>query len=638
MQQGAPDPVGKRCVFVSYARVDRARAERLAKALGTAGFDVWWDAFIDGGAAFARKIETELERADAVVVLWSEAAAGSDWVRDEAGHARGVGKLVPISLDGSPPPIGFRQYHAVDFARWNGSAAAPEMAALAHAILALRENATVAPGPPPRVVPVSRRKLLVAGGGGALLLAGGGVAWHFLGRGERPARSIAVLPFRNLSGDPAQAYFSDGLAQEVRAMLSRNAQLRVAAPTSSAKARVEDGDVAQTASKLGVAWLLDGSVQRANNVVRVTADLIDAGTGFSRWSHSYDRTMTDIFAVQTEIAGIVASELVARVAVEPSRPGGTRDVAAYDAFLRGRTLFIADIDEASDRSALAQFDEAIGIDPAYAAAHAARSRVLAAIASAYARAGETRALYDAAIAAARRAIALAPDLAEAQLALGYALYTGKLAVREARQPFARAYALGSGDADLCIPYAFYAARSGQPAKAVQAIDRATSLDRLNPRAYRAAGSIRYGARSYAEAIPLSQRALALAPSLGNAHANIGNCLLMMGRLPDARAAYMREPQALGRLPGLAVVARRQGEIAVARSALSRLVAELGDSGLYQQAQVYAQWNERDSAFTALTRAFQVGDAGLLIAGIDPMLDPIRDDRRFGPVLTALGIK
>lgn len=638
MGQGASEPAGKRCVFVSYARADRAHATRVAEGLAAAGFDLWWDALIDGGAAFARTIEDQLDRADAVVVLWSHAAAASDWVRDEAGRARELGKLVPISIDGASPPIGFRQYHAINFAHWSGGATAPEMVALTRAIQAVRGEAPVPHAETPRTASVSRRNLLVAGGSGALLLAGGGAAWHFLGRTERPARSIAVLPFKNLSGDPAQAYFSDGLSEEVRAMLSRNAQLRVAAPTSSAKARAEGDDAPAIARKLGVAYLLEGSVQRARDVVRITADLIDATTGFSRWSHSYDRTMTDIFAVQTEIAGIVAAELVARVVAEPSRPGGTRDVAAYDAFLRGRTLFNADVDEASDRAALAQFDEAIGIDPSYAAAHAARSRLLAAIASAYAKGSEMRALYDAAITAARRAIALAPDLAEAQLALGYALYTGKLAVAEARAPFARAYKLGAGDADLCIPFAYYAARSGQAPEAVQAINRAMSLDRLNPRAFRAAGTIRYGMRGYAEAIPLSQRALALAPTLGNARANIGNCLLMLGRFADARAAYEREPQPVGRLTGLAVVTRRLGDAAGARAAFGRLVAELGDSALYQQAQVQAQWGERDAAFAALAAARKAGDAGLLIAGVDPMLDPLRGDPRFGPVLKMLDIK
>ena len=130
-------------VFLSYARADRARIAPLARALEAQGLKVWWDALIAGGAAFARTIEAALEDADVIVVGWSQASVASDWVRDEAAHGRDRGRFVPISLDGTPPPLGFRQYHFIDFTRWNGADDAPELRQL---LSAIRSAAAAAPG------------------------------------------------------------------------------------------------------------------------------------------------------------------------------------------------------------------------------------------------------------------------------------------------------------------------------------------------------------------------------------------------------------------------------------------------------------------------------------------------------------
>ncbi len=481
--------------------------------------------------------------------------------------------------------------------------------------------------------PVGRRALLAGAGGLALAAAGGLAAWQPWRAGATRG-SIAVLPFANLSGDTAQTYFSDGLSEELRAALARNTGLKVAAPTSSNMFKSDEGDARTIARKLGVAYLLEGSVRKDSQAMRIVAELVDAASGFTSWSQTFDRTIEDVFAVQASIAETVAEALAVHV-THTARPGGTQNVAAYDAYLRGKALFDADIDEASDRSALDQFDLATRQDPNYAGAFAARSRVLSAIASEYAAPDGTAKLYADAIAAARRAVALAPDLADAQMALGLALYTGRLDVAAARPAYDRAAALGVGDADIQMLYAVYCSRSGRPADAITAIQRATDLDSLNPRVFRAAGLVRYTARDYAGSIPLAKQALALNPTLRVAHANIGNALLMLGRPAEARAAYLAEPLDLSRLPGLAIVARKLGDAAAAQAAMAQLVHDLGDSALYQQAQVLAQWGERDAAFTLLEKAKRVGDTGLLIAPTDPLLDPIRNDSRLSKLLGGL---
>ncbi len=215
------------------------------------------------------------------------------------------------------------------------------------------------------------------------------------------------------------------------------------------------------AGKLGVAYLLDGSVRRSGDLVRVAADLIDGETGFSHWTRTFDRSMNDIFAVQSEIANAVASALAAQVTATGGSPagadqelaasGGTTNVAAYDAYLRGRALYDLSSDEASERAALAQFDAAIAADPSYAAAHAARSRSLTAIANQYGEVNELGGLYDAAIASARRAIELAPDFADAHSTLASVLFQGRLDARAAREPFERSRALGAGRCQCARP-------------------------------------------------------------------------------------------------------------------------------------------------------------------------------------------
>ena len=559
-------------------------------------------------------------------------------MRDEAGHARDRKRLIPVSIDGTPPPIGFRQYHSLDFSRWRGSARAAEMKALIRSV-----DRVAAGGSEPGAVPaatgalggIDRRALI----GGAALLAAGG-ALGVLRPWETPAarNSIAVLPFANLSGDPGQAYFADGLAEEIRAALARNARLEVAASTSSNIFRDKARDARSVARALGVAFLLEGSVRKSGNVVRIAADLIDARTGFSTWSQTFERGLNDIFALQSEIASTVSDALAVKVADADSGggPGSTRNVAAFDAFLRGRALFNADAGEQSDRAALAQFDSAIAADPNFAAAHAARSRVLAALASVYGRPEQLRPMYDQAIAAARRSIELAPDLANAHLALAFALYAGRLDVRAARAPFDKAFTLGGGDADILGLYALYCARSGREEVARQAAARAVALDPLNPRAWRTAGTVAYSARHYQVAIDHWRHALKLNPKLSAAPSMIASALYLLGRDEEAEAALVADSNHSFQLAATAIIKRRLDKEAAALEAERDLVAEFGDAALYQQAQIRAQQGEVEAALDALEKARAVGDSGVLYLLTDPMLDPLRKSPRFSALLKATG--
>jgi TolB-like protein len=638
-------------VFLSYARADERKASRLAETLGAAGLDVWWDAMIEGGAVFAKSIEAALTSCDAVIVCWSRTSVESDWVRDEAAKGRDLRKLVPVSLDGTAPPLGFGQYHSIDLSRWRGASDGAEIAALVRAVALVTSREVpvpVRPAAKPRQTTFVTRRVWMATTAGVAVAGIAGFIWRReLGAGG-PApsgNSVAVLPFENLSGDPDQAYFSDGLSEEVRATLARNALLLVMAQTSSGKFRDRGDDAKTIAATLGVAFLLGGSVRRSGDVVRVAADLIDGTTGFSRWSRTFDRSLHDIFAVQSEIADAVASALAAQVtqAAVPggnvqdfTLSGGTASVAAYDAYLRGRALYDLSSDEASERDALARFDAAIAADPAYAAAHAARSRSLTAIANQYGEVGQLDELYSAAIASARRAIELAPRFADAYSTLGNVLFQGRLDARAAREPFEKSRALGAGDANVLARYSLYSARIGREREAADAMRRALVLDPLNPLIHRAAGAILYAARKYAESIPPAEHALAINPKMSRAYAAIGDALLMSGRSTEARTAYGLEPAHDVGLTGQAIVEWKLGSQETARAAMKKLVAELGDKALYQQAQVLAQWAEKDAALEKLERARVLGDSGLIYARNDPLLDGLRKEPRFSRLLGSIG--
>ena len=629
--------VAQPTIFLSYAHGDRIQAQRLAAALERAGYTVWWDAMIEGGTSFARSIRDALEAADAVVVLWSKRSIESDWVCDEAAQGRDRHRLVPLSLDGSLPPLGFRQYQMIDLSRWRGKANGPQLDAIHRAIATAIGNEAPAARAAP--APVTRRGALAAGAGTVAVLAGGGlVAWEtgLIGRGGAKAASIAVLPFQNVGGDPAQSYLSDGMTDEVRSALSRNARLMVLATTSSNTVRDDKGDAKSIARKLGVAYLLEGSVQRAGDLVRVATTLTNGKTGFSEWSQRVERRLDDIFALESDVARMVSNALSVQMATDAPAPGGTRNVKAYEAYLRGKALYNLAKDEATDRQAKADYEIAIAADPNFALAHAALSRSLSSIAAAYAQASELKGIYAQAIDEARRATAIAPTLAEGHLALGYALFAGRLDVRGARPSYDKAYQYGRGNADIVLLYAFYAIRARRFAEARDAIERALVLDPLNPRVHRGAGVIAFNSRDYNRAIEQYRQALVLNPGITNANAYLGMALMEKGQIAQARAAATAEKSAMFKQTALAIIERRAGNAAAAQKAFATLVAEEGDAALYQQAEVQAQWGQADKAIALLNKAREVGDSGLIAIATDPLLDPLANDPRYRALVHELG--
>ena len=406
-------------VFVSYKQEDRARAAKVVHALEAEGLTVWWDQHIEPGAHWRESIVQALSQAKCVLVLWTEISvqAQGRFVHDEASHADRRGVYLPARLDAVDLPLGFGQQQCLSLIGWKGDRAAPQFQTLMTAVRAMVVGEARPRGAhqPARRARAMDRRLLIGGGVAALGVAGlaAGAMWAprdlrcrvGLCEGAAEPSAIAVLPFRNLSGDPKQGYLCEGLSEELRDALSRLGSIRVAARASSEAFAGSRSDTAAIADKLGVAYILDGSVRTSGQMLRVSAQLIDAKSGLEKWSQSFDRTLTDVITVQAGIAANVAESLRGALSTADAaliaKPA-TAVPAAFDALLRGRQIYLQSGDEASEREALRLFDLAIAADPNYAEAHAYRALVLMVLADQFAPPAQVHPIHEQAVAAALR--------------------------------------------------------------------------------------------------------------------------------------------------------------------------------------------------------------------------------------------
>ena len=296
-------------IFVSYARADKARVAPLVAALEAQGWSVWWDPEITPGQEFDTQISAALDAAKAVIVVWTPASVDSRWVRGEAREAADRGVLVPVRFDGARLPIDARAMHTTDLDDWKEDPAGRPFQDLARAIGALLSGAS------------GRRD-------------GGGPA------GEIDDLSVAVLPFVNMSSDPEQEYFSDGLSEELLNQLAQLKELRVIGRTSCFAFKGKNEDLRTIGQKLGAAHILEGSVRKAGNRLRITAQLIKCADHSHLWSQTYDRELDDVFAIQDDVARAVAEALKVTLGVGETTlaPGGTHNVEAYDLYLRALAL------------------------------------------------------------------------------------------------------------------------------------------------------------------------------------------------------------------------------------------------------------------------------------------------------------
>ena len=452
---------------------------------------------------------------------------------------------------------------------------------------------------------------------------------------DPPPHSIAVLPFVNMSGDREQDYFSDGVSEELINSLSHVDALQVCARTSSFSFKGKDVDIGTIARKLNVAAILEGSIRRSGNTVRITAQLVDAINGFHIWSQSYDRDLRDILALQTDIASAVAREMrVKLLGDEAARmeAGGTRNPAAYDAYLRGMQMQQTGQDIAATRRTLAAFDRAIALDPAFAAAHAQRARALRYMAFFSSEPAAVHDFYAQARRAAERAVALAPDYADAHMVLGWhILVNGFLELGGAAREIERAMALAPGSAAVLDGYAGFQGILGRPDAALAAMRRAIRLDPQNPRYREHLVQALSWARRFEDVLVAvaDARALNAQGYYAGFYSATSNLALGHPELAQQTCESPATPlEQDDRHLCLALAEHALGRVAEAEKELRELQALKGDLGAANYAAVYAQWGDPAAALRWLTTAERVYRASLVTLRADWMFDPLRSQPQF----------
>jgi adenylate cyclase len=502
-------------IFISYARDDQATAQHFAQALEADGFSVWWDAALRSGETYDEVIEAALKRAKAVVVLWSRQSVASRWVRAEATLADRAKTLVPVLIEACDLPIVFELTQTAKLERWSGDERDPAWMAF---VADVRKFVGVRTAPEPSSAPPAGQAAAP--------------------KDARPA--ILVLPFVNMSGDPEQEYFSDGVSEDIITDLGKVAALAVVSRNTAFSYKGKTVAAARMARELGVSHILEGSVRRSGQRVRITAQLLEAASDSQLWAERFDRTLDDIFAIQDEISEAIVGAL--RVKLAPAekqaienRP--TTNSEAYELYLLARQ-FGRTGSERMKPLIVRICNRVVELDPEFAPAWAQLSFAEAEMS----QRGVSGASVERAVEAARRAIELAPGLAEAHAAMAEALGRGPSLDLTAGETFIDTALKLDPDCYDAHHYAGYLyLAQARYDDAVAHFERAIALD---PRAYRPAGMVvqAYQAIGDAENVKAAARRslarceaiLAVEPDHGGALGFLTSALAELGEADRAR--------------------------------------------------------------------------------------------------------
>ncbi len=467
------------------------------------------------------------------------------------------------------------------------------------------------------------------------------------------APSIAVLPFVNMSRDEENEYFADGLAEELLNVLAKIKGLRVASRTSAFSFKGTRSDTPTIAQKLGVAHLLEGSVRKAGNRVRITAQLIEVATDSHLWSETYDRELTDIFAVQDDIAqavvtelrralfgatdadihqGIAAREVASEVA--QAAQGRGDDAEAYQLYMQGRAHVIRFTREDNAR-AIELFRQAVAVQPGLALAWAGISMANnQAVATGWVVPAEG---YRQARAAAERALALAPDLVEGHVALGHVRASGDLDWKGADASFRRAIELAPGSTAGLFSASWLARIFGRIDEAIVLGRRVVELDPLSARSHYTLAQILSESGALDEAEAALATAQRLRPDGPRHHAVLGRIRLYQGRHAEALTEFEQDRVDWERKTGVALALFALGRTAEADAALQAIIDQDAETAAIQIAEIHAFRNETDAAFHWLERAFVQHDHGVSLLRGNAIFRRLHDDPRWQPYLAKIGI-
>ncbi len=506
----------------------------------------------------------------------------------------------------------------------------------------VRRTTEAAPGELSEIItaPASKRwpSGFLALAGMAALLAGGWYAGRQSASASdagtllESAPSIAVLPFMNMSSDPEQVFFSDGISEELLNLLSRIPELRVASRTSAFSFKGQGLGIPEIGRRLNVANVLEGSVRKAGNEVRITAHLVDVGTDTRVWSETWDRTLDDIFAVQDEIAAEVADRLEVTLFGAPPKTAPT-DPETYALFLQGRQFGRQRTAEGSQK-AVETLERALAIDPGYAPAWSQLARVYTGlVGSGLLPIAEGNGL---ARQAADRALEIDPGYAPAIAHLGLIAMAQDGDLSAAAGHYQRALELSPTDLDIMGDAATLLQSLGRLEEAIALKEYSVARDPVNPRAHHNLGNAYRWSGRWDESVASYGVALGFSPGHIGAQTGIGQALLGAGEPEAALEAILLEPSRPWRLIGLAMAHHALGQEVESDAAVAELIGTWENDAAYNIAYVLAFRGEVDLAFEWLDKAKTYGDPGLAEVVVENSFDRIHGDSRWLPFLESLG--
>jgi len=512
---------------------------------------------------------------------------------------------------------------------------------------------------------VSGTELLIIG---LVLALGGGLLWRFAAVSRLPetkaasslpndhktlANSVAVLAFDNLSDDKGSEYFSDGISEELLTVLQKIPGLHVAARTSAFSFKGKNATAQEIGQKLGVAHLVEGSVRKAGDVVRIAARLTQANTGEEQWSENYTRNLKDVFAVQTEIAQTIVEQLRGQLTggaanpttkaqiqaeVRAAEKGGTKNVEAHEAYLQGRFFLNRHSEKETDQARTA-FERAAQLDPKFALAWAglARTHVWYCYFSTKGGLEGFNAHLAAAREAVERALALEPDLPEALLPRATIETNFDYNWKGAAETLRKALALAPQDPALLAWAGNLAFARGEGTQSVDLLRRAVALDPVNAQARGFLAGTLSVVGHQDEARTEYARMIELNPSAPYSHAGVGVTYLLEGKFEEAAMAAQKDVADWARLLIVSCARWGQNRVPESDAALAELIAKFGETGAYQIAEAYGYRNDKDKAFEWLERARRQRDAGLPSLRADTLLRNLHGDPRWDAFLRTMAL-
>jgi len=577
-------------VFVSYARADKARVAPLVAAIEGKGWSVWWDPDISPGQEFDDQIEAEIEAASAVLVVWTPTSVASRWVRGEAREAAERSILVPVRFEQARLPMDVRAIHTTDLDGWSDNPASPQAVEFLRALGAMIARSQASrPAKPGSAAPAASAVK------------------------DAPRYTICVLPFVNMSGDPEQEYFSDGISEDIITDLSKVSTLGIIARNSAFMYKGKQVDILKVARELKVSHVLEGSVRKAGGRIRINAQLVDGATNSHVWADRYDRDSSDIFALQDEISEAIVKALKLRLAPEEKKAierRGTSNAEAHNLFLMARQTYITgqEYDLRSAEAIVRLCARATEIDPRYAQAWALMAIGYRKLREAKGG-GATEGM-----AAAERALALDPGLAEAHAIKAQIL-------------------LADGDADA----------------AAAAVATALELDPESYEVNRSAGRLNYQLHRQRDAVRYYEKAASLMEADLNSASMLMSCYMVLGDLAGMRRSAQRS---LERAEGIlahdpnnsvvagysayALAALGEGERAKTRMERALLIDPQNFNMRYNFACALCVYlKDKEGSLRMLGPVFEtVTETFLPYLKADPDLDMLRDDPRYQTMLAA----